>query len=144
MTEKVTITSERGQLSAEDVERMVKEAEEHAEEDKQFADCAEARNRLESYLYSTRSTVTGALKEKLSEAESEALSKVVSDALSWLNLHSSLSVESKSIFESKQREVEAVVSPIISKAYQKQNVPDDSGDKGAGISDSGPTVEEVR
>ena len=40
-------------LSKEDIERMVKDAEEHAEEDKQRRDESETRNNAETFAYST-------------------------------------------------------------------------------------------
>merc|ERR1712144_139489 len=49
--EKITITAEKGRLSEEDIERMVREAEEYAEEDKKAKERIDARNGLESYLY---------------------------------------------------------------------------------------------
>ena len=48
-SEKITITAEKGRLSAEEIERMVKEAEEFAEEDKLVKERVDARNGLESY-----------------------------------------------------------------------------------------------
>ncbi len=50
--QKITITG-TGSLNKDDIDRMVKEAAAHAEEDKQLRDRAEARNRAESLLYST-------------------------------------------------------------------------------------------
>merc|ERR1711934_135506 len=44
--EKITITAEKGRLSDEDIERMVKEAEDYAEEDKKIKDRIDARNGL--------------------------------------------------------------------------------------------------
>jgi len=46
-SEKITITAEKGRLSAEEIERMVKEAEEYAEEDKKTKDRVDGRNALE-------------------------------------------------------------------------------------------------
>merc|ERR1712110_1034683 len=48
---KITITAEKGRLSEEEIERMVREAEEFAEEDKKVKERIDARNGLESYLY---------------------------------------------------------------------------------------------
>merc|ERR1711904_691805 len=45
--EKITITNDKGRLSQEEIERMVQEAEEFAEEDKKVRDKIEARNSLE-------------------------------------------------------------------------------------------------
>ena len=48
--EKITITAEKGRLSEEDIERMVREAEEYADEDKKVKERIDARNGIESYL----------------------------------------------------------------------------------------------
>eukprot|EP00984_Skeletonema_dohrnii_P025910 scaffold15130_cov127-Skeletonema_dohrnii-CCMP3373.AAC.10 len=57
--EKITITAETGRLSQEDIERMVKEAEEFAEEDKLMKEKITCRNGLESYFYSLKNTIEG-------------------------------------------------------------------------------------
>merc|ERR1711898_52684 len=49
--EKITITADKGRLSQEDIERMVREAEEFADEDKKVQERITAKNSLESYLY---------------------------------------------------------------------------------------------
>ena len=46
--EKITITSDKGRLSQEDIERMVREAEEFAEQDKKVKDRVDAKNQLET------------------------------------------------------------------------------------------------
>ena len=55
--EKITITAEKGRLSEEDIERMVREAEEYADEDKKVKERIDARNGLESYLYNMKNTL---------------------------------------------------------------------------------------
>ena len=55
--EKITITAEQGRLSEEDIERMVREAEEFAEEDKKVKERIDARNGLESFLYNLKNTL---------------------------------------------------------------------------------------
>ena len=56
-SEKITITSEKGRLSEEEIIRMIKEAEDYAEEDKQMKERIDSRNGLESYLYSLKNTL---------------------------------------------------------------------------------------
>jgi len=53
-TEKITITAEKGRLSPEEIERMVKEAEENAEADAEIKGKVDARNSLESYSYNLK------------------------------------------------------------------------------------------
>merc|ERR1719440_1116764 len=61
--ETISITNEKGRLSAEDIERMVREAEEFADEDKKVQGRITARNGLESYLYNLKNQIND--KEKL-------------------------------------------------------------------------------
>merc|ERR1719446_339010 len=74
-SEKITITAEKGRLSEEDIERMVKEAEEFAEEDKKVKERIDGRNALEGYLYNIKNTVEDEEKGiagKVSEDDKEA------------------------------------------------------------------------
>ena len=54
--QKVTITASSG-LSDEEIEKMVKESQKHAEEDRKFKELAEARNQADSLIYSTEKTI---------------------------------------------------------------------------------------
>src|SRR5690606_9582699 len=56
--QKITISG-GSTLSKEDIERMVREAEEHAAEDKQRREAAETRNNAEQLAYSTGKLITG-------------------------------------------------------------------------------------
>merc|ERR1712146_546781 len=68
--EKITITNDKGRLSQEDIERMVNEAEEFAEDDKRVREKIDARNQLENYVYSMKNTLSDSEKgvaDKISE-----------------------------------------------------------------------------
>ena len=62
--EKITITNDKGRLSQADIERMLHEAEEFGEEDKRVREKIEARNALENYLYSMKSTLGDAERKR--------------------------------------------------------------------------------
>ena len=51
--QKITIQSSSG-LSEDDIERMVREAEQHSEEDKKFEELASARNRADNTIHTVR------------------------------------------------------------------------------------------
>jgi molecular chaperone DnaK (HSP70) len=152
ISQKITITSDKGRLSEDEIARMVKEAEEHAEDDKRIRGAVDARNQLESYLYSVKGMVTESLKSKLSEEDRMTITEAVTEALSWVE-GNPVGDNDRTLFEAKRAEVEAVVSPLLSKAYQQSassapgapptnsNGNGDEPDSGGG--DSGPTVEEV-
>lgn len=53
----ITITNNSDKLSASDIERIVKEAEKYKEEDEAYKKTFEAKNKLENYCYSIRSSL---------------------------------------------------------------------------------------
>merc|ERR1711935_615136 len=82
--EKITITAEKGRLSEEDIERMVKEAEEHAEEDKKVKDRIDSRNGLKSYLYNLKNTLNDEEKgvaDKMSPQDKKELEDIIDKPL---------------------------------------------------------------
>jgi len=70
----IKITSSSG-LSDSEVERMVQEAEQYADDDKKRRDSAELRNQAETLLYSTEKTM-GELGDKLPDADKEKITAV--------------------------------------------------------------------
>ena len=81
--QKITITSSSG-LSKEDVDRMAREAEAHASEDKAQREAIEAKNQLDTLIYS----VERMLREngdKVSGAERGDIENAVADAKQALN-----------------------------------------------------------
>ena len=91
---------------------MLKEAEENAEADKALKEKVEAKNQLEAYLYSLRSTMEDSLKDKIDDADKESLGTAVKEALSWLDDHGD---GDKETYEEKRKEIETIANPIISK-----------------------------
>merc|ERR1712166_1267539 len=69
---KITITNDKGRLSKEEIERMLAEAEKYADEDKQVAERVQAKNALESYSYSLKSTLSDNA-DKFEAADKETL-----------------------------------------------------------------------
>lgn len=116
--EKITITAEKGRLSEEDIERMVKEAEEFADEDKKVKERIDAKNGLEGYLYNLKNTLEDeekGLAEKLSEEDKEELTSAIDEALDWLDENPEAEAEELS---DKQKAVEKIANPIMRELYQ--------------------------
>eukprot|EP00547_Thalassionema_nitzschioides_P018400 CAMPEP_0194231774 /NCGR_PEP_ID=MMETSP0158-20130606/384_1 /TAXON_ID=33649 /ORGANISM="Thalassionema nitzschioides, Strain L26-B" /LENGTH=707 /DNA_ID=CAMNT_0038964443 /DNA_START=20 /DNA_END=2143 /DNA_ORIENTATION=+ len=142
--ESLTITSEKGRLSEDEIERMVQEAEEFADEDAAEKEKIMSRNELEAYLYNLKNSINDTLEGKLTAEDKETLSKTVDDALIWFEDNPAAE---KSEYDDKQKEVEAVANPILKKAYESGaggNSADDDfmGEDVDGV-DDGPSVEEV-
>mmetsp|Transcript_7242 Transcript_7242/g.9161 ORF Transcript_7242/g.9161 Transcript_7242/m.9161 type:complete len:661 (+) Transcript_7242:58-2040(+) len=116
--EKITITAEKGRLSEEEIERMVQEAEQYADEDRKVKERIDARNGLESYLYNLKNTLEDdekGLADKLSADDKEEIESTITEALDWLDENPEADKEE---YEEKQKEVEQVTSPIMRNLYQ--------------------------
>ena len=143
--ESLTITSEKGRLSEEEIEKMVKEAEDFAEEDAKEKAKIQARNDLEAYLYNLKNSINDTLEGKLSEDDKSTLTEAVEDGLTWLEDHPAAE---KDDYDSKQKDVEGVANPILKRAYESgagvgaQPEDDFMGEDLDGVHD-GPSVEEV-
>jgi len=117
-SEKITITNEKGRLSQEEIDRMVKEAEEFAEEDKKVKEKIDARNALETYVYNMKNQVNDKdkLADKLEGDEKEKIEAATKEALEWLDENQN---SEKEEYDEKLKEVEAVCNPIITAVYQR-------------------------
>ncbi|XP_073306650.1 luminal-binding protein 5-like isoform X2 [Primulina huaijiensis] len=115
---KITITNDKGRMSEEEIERLVKEAEEFAEEDRKVKERIDARNGLESYLYNMRNQIDDKdkLADKLDPDEKEKIEAVTKEALRWMD--DSQDAE-KEDYDEKLKEVESVCNPIITAVYQR-------------------------
>ncbi|KAL2550806.1 Mediator of RNA polymerase II transcription subunit 37f [Forsythia ovata] len=117
-SEKITITNDKGRLSQEEIDRMVKEAEEFAEEDKKVKERIDARNSLETYIYNMKNQINDKdkLADKLESDEKEKIETATKEALEWLDDNQTAEKED---YEEKLKEVESVCNPIITAVYQR-------------------------
>jgi heat shock protein 5 len=116
-SEKITITADKGRLSQEDIERMVREAEEFAEEDKKIQGRIGAKHGLESYCYNLKNTLDDEEKgiaSKIAEGEKSELISLIDETLDWLEENPEAEADE---FAAKQKEVERLSNPIMKKAY---------------------------
>jgi len=153
---KITITNDKGRLSKEDIERMVNDAEKFKADDEKQKERISAKNGLESYCFNMKTTLDDEkVKDKISEDDMKTIVDKCDEAIKWLDANQLGEVEE---FNEKQKEVEAVCNPIITKLYQGAGgmpggMPDMGGmggmpgaggaAPGGGAGGAGPTIEEV-
>jgi molecular chaperone DnaK len=75
--QKITITSSSG-LSKDDINKMVREAESHADEDKRKKEEIEARNRADSLVYQTEK-ILNENRSKISDSDAKAVEAAIAD-----------------------------------------------------------------
>ena len=133
--EKITITNDNNRLSKEEVERMVKDAEKYKEEDEKVAKTVEAKNKLESYCYQTKSNVVDDEKMKTALGDDyETVKTTVENTLKWLDDNQNATAEE---YETKKTDTEKLLMPLVQKAYQG-NMPTDSPTGATGATGATP------
>jgi heat shock protein 5 len=116
-SESITITNDKGRLSPEEIDRMVAEAEQFAEEDKVVREKIEARNKLENYAVSLKNQANDeeGLGGKIDDDDKETLLEAVKETQDWLSDNAD-SAE-KDDFDEQYEKLSQVAYPISSKLY---------------------------
>ena len=103
-------------LSDEDIEKMVKDAEANAEDDKKFEELVKTKNNADMLVHATRKTIQES-EDKLSEDEK----KQVEDAV--VSLEEAIKSENIEAIESSTKSLNDVLTPLTQKLY-KQEAPE--------------------
>jgi len=131
--QKITITSSSN-LSEEDIQKAVKEAEEFAEQDKKQKEAVDVKNNAESMVYQTEKLMAD-MGDKLEEADKNDISAAVE------KVKTAISSNDTDNMKQATEELQKVFYGISEKIY-KQN-PDafnQGGDQGGAANNSGDTV----
>ncbi|CAG8737653.1 1575_t:CDS:1, partial [Racocetra fulgida] len=122
-SESITITNDKGRLSKEEIDRMVEEAEQFAEEDKILKERVESKNQLENFVYSLKNQVAddGELGKKLSEEDKTTIKDAVKKTLEWFDEFSNSATKEE--LDEKREELQAIVNPITAKLYSDGSSP---------------------
>ena len=109
----IKITNDKGRLSQDEIDRMVKEAETFKEQDDKMKEKVDAKNDLESYTYQLKSAVEDD-KNALEEDDRTQLKEKVDEVMKWLDTAQNAEKEE---IDSMKKEMEDVAKPIMSKLY---------------------------
>ena len=127
----IVINSNTNRLSPDEIERMIKDSERFAEEDKKVKDRVDAKNELESYVYSLKTQLADKdkLGSKLSSDDKTTIEQEIDEKIKWLDENqASADVDD---FKAQKKSIEDVVTPIITNLYQGQAPPPSSSDDDA-------------
>jgi L1 cell adhesion molecule like protein len=113
---KITIKNEKGRLSQEDIDRMVKDAEKFKDQDEAVKKRIEAKNALEGYCFGVKNSLNNEqFSNAISQTDKDTVNKEINDCLAWIESNGEASPEQ---FENKQKEVEGKIMPIMQQAYE--------------------------
>jgi len=135
--QKITITAST-KLSDEEINRMVKEAKAHEEEDKKKKELIENRNALDTMIYTTEKSLSE-LQDKLQEDEK----KKIEDALKTAKevLDSEDSVKLKQELENLSKVMQEIGTAIYQRNAPQQNASQEGQESNQDQSSEEPTVD---
>jgi L1 cell adhesion molecule like protein len=109
--QKITIKNDKGRMSADEIERLVQEAERYKAEDEANKQRVEAKNALENYVFQVKSSINDEkLSGKISESDKKKVLDAVNSTTQWLDKNQSAEKEE---FEEKQKALENVALPVL-------------------------------
>lgn len=112
MKNKITITNDKGRLSKEEIDRMIRDAEKYKVEDEEHKKKIKAMNSFENYIYNMRNSIKGSnTNSQLSEADKKKMEDAINRAIKWLdrNPHAS-----RDELEDKMEDLQVLCNLIIS------------------------------
>jgi molecular chaperone DnaK len=127
--QQVTITTSTG-LSKDEIEKMKKDAEAHAEEDKKQRELIDLKNQADSLCYQAEKTLKD-FEGKGDPAEVESINKAVAD-LKATSINSDVEE-----IKAKTEELSKVLYPFVEKMYQEQAAQQGQAGQGAPGADAG-------
>ncbi len=107
----ITIKSSSG-LSDEEVDKMIKDAEAHADEDKKFQELVSSRNMADSLVHSTKQSLEE-LKDEISDDEKSAIEGALSE------LEESIKGDDKEAIDAKVQNLSEKAQVLAQKAQEK-------------------------
>jgi molecular chaperone DnaK len=127
----ITIKSSSG-LSDEEVDKMIKDAEAHADEDKKFQELVSSRNMADSLVHSTKQSLDE-LKDEISDDEKSAIEGALSE------LEESIKGDDKEAIDAKVQNLSEKAQVLAQKAQEKagaDGAPEASSDASENVVDA--------
>ena len=113
----IRITASSG-LSDDEIEKMVKDAEAHADEDKKFHEVVQVRNTADTMIHATRKSMEELGEDKLEAGEKEAIDKAIAD------LEEAMKGTDKEDIEAKTKALTDASAKMAERLYSQQGGPD--------------------
>ena len=105
-------------LSDEDIEKMVKDAEANAEDDKKFAELVKTKNNADMLVHATRKTIDES-ENKLSDDEKKQVEEAI------ISLEEAIASDNVESIESSTKSLNDVLTPLTQKLYKQESTEDD-------------------
>ncbi|XP_046805813.1 heat shock protein 68 [Lucilia cuprina] len=145
----IVIKNDKGRLSQAEIDRMVREAEQYADEDEKHRQRIAARNQLEAYVFNVKQSTQDA-GDKIPKSDKDRVIEKCEETVKWLDNNTTAEKEE---YDYKLEELTKVCQPIMTRLHQQASGGAAGPQAGAGCGQQaggfggqnygGPTVEEV-
>ena len=120
----IQIKNDKGRLSQDEIQRMLKDAERFKNDDEKQRDRISSKNKLESYIFGVKQALSENKTSSLSSSEKSKIEDYCNKELKWLDANQTADKEE---YEFHYKEISRKCSPVMSKLHNS----------------NGPKVEEV-
>jgi L1 cell adhesion molecule like protein len=111
----ITITNDQSRLSAQDVEKMVRDAEKYAEEDRKAMEKVQLKNQVEEYAYNLKTSIEDeVVKQRLTVSERREITEATDEAIYWIESNPDATVDE---IKDVKKKLEKHCMPIMGKIY---------------------------
>ncbi len=118
-------------LSDEEIDKMVKDAEAHAEEDKKFQELAQTRNQADNMIHAVRKSMDEMGDDKMEAGEKEAIEAAIKD------LEEVMKGDDKEAIEEKTKVLTEASAKMAERMYAQQGGAEGAAEAAAGGADAG-------
>ena len=123
-------------LSDEEIERMVQDAEDHAEDDAKMRELIDARNRAEQLVHATERSLKD-LADQVDEAEKTDIEAKVAE------VREVLEGDDKDAIDAKAAALSEVTAKLAERAYAEQSAGEEGGNAGTETADASDVVDDA-
>ena len=132
----ITVTNDKGRLSEEDIDKLVKEAEEYKKQDSEERERIEAKNTLEGAIYSYKDAI-----DKLESEDDKTNAKIhIEETQNWMDDHSQAT---KDEYDAQFKELQSKMMKYLSKGHNENSSESPLSPEQDIDEDDGPRIEEV-
>jgi len=131
--EKIEVTNDKGRLSAEDIQRMVDEAELFKEDDMKLKEQLDAKASLEGVIFSAKNSLND-IKNKsnknIEQSDIDEVSHKLNETEEWLNNNEN---EISEVYNTKVSEIQQFLQPFMLKLAAADNIHTDDDNNNSNI-----------
>lgn len=138
-SQKITIKNESGRMTQDEIEKMINDAEKFKDEDMKNKEKVDAKNELENYLFSVKSTLNNN-EMKMDADKKQQINDILQEKMNWLESNTTASTEE---YKDIKKETEELINPLLAASAPGGAAPGAAGEMPPSESPGEPSIEDI-